>query len=551
MSYSPSGEPYRSAILRTLPRLLSRIDRDSTSPSAGCCDRLYWAWKFTDFPGPRYQEAVCALAYVYATDLPGNPYCRNRNVLAWIELALAYWQSLQHSDGSFDEAYPFERSFAATAFTTFYVAEALHFLGEHLSAAGRARARKAIERAARWLVTGDETHGVLSNHLAAAVAALVHAELLTGDATFGGRSALFLDRILAHQSSEGWYEEYGGADFGYQTHGSFYLARVQELAPQPRLAESLARAVHFQGLFIHPDRSLGGEYASRHTQTYYPAAFEMLAGHDHAAAWIATTMQATIEDPATAGVLAVDAPNLCPMLNNLVFAHRACQATERRIVDPREPGEAESFIWLPEAGMARVRQSHYVAYVGTSNGGVVKVFDRGRRHLAFSDCGYVAVQSGGQRVATQHFDRGRAVQASPHAIDLVATFARTTRPVMTPWLFAAFRLFTLTVGRSPRVARWLKGRLVAVLVYRKRKVEAAMRRTIEFGDDTVTVRDQLEGPALSTLTDLQWMPTFTSIHMGSSRYFVANELADAEEHRRPGGEPAADSLAFERTVRFG
>jgi len=35
-----------------------------------------------------------------------------------------------------------------------------------------------------------------------------------------------VQQIYDHQSREGWYEEYGGADPGYQTLCTFYLARL-------------------------------------------------------------------------------------------------------------------------------------------------------------------------------------------------------------------------------------------------------------------------------------------------------------------------------------
>ena len=57
MSLAPEAL-YAERILANLPRLLGRIDREPLSPTAGCADRTYWAWKFVDFPAPRFQEAV-------------------------------------------------------------------------------------------------------------------------------------------------------------------------------------------------------------------------------------------------------------------------------------------------------------------------------------------------------------------------------------------------------------------------------------------------------------------------------------------------------------
>jgi len=530
------------------------MDRERDSRTAGCCDRTFWAWKFTDFPGARFQEAVCVLSFVHATEFAGNSYYGNANLLDWIDMGLRYWTSIQHADGSFDEAYPNERSLAATAFTSFYVGETLTFLGTKLANETTNVVRETMNRAGDWLIKNDETHGFLSNHLAAASGALQHIFMQTGESRFRERSAYFRDRIFEHQSAEGWYEEYGGADFGYQTHGTFYLARLLELDPQPQLAESLARAVHFQGMFIHPDRSLGGEYGSRNTQTYYPAAFEMLAGKDKAAAWIAQTMRPAVGSSCAAGVRAVDAYNLFPMLNNLVFALRACRQPDRVMAVPEEPGKEEDFLWFRDAGIARFRRNDYVAYVGASKGGIVKLFDRRTRCLTYSDCGYIGQQRDRKRVTSQHFDRDRPVELGPGKVTLTTSFVRVARPVMQPWLFLGFRVFSLTLGRSAALARWLKQRLVTVLIYRKHQVGIELRRTIEFHESHVTVRDRLEGAGLANLVDIRWVPAFTTIHMGSSRYFVASELNDigfdAEQSERLDPRRLSEQPVRERTIRF-
>ena len=156
-----------------------------------------------------------------------------------IRASMAFWRTLQHRDGSFDEAYPFEHSLAATAFTGFYVGEAFRLIGGELATAEQDALRTTFARAGDWLCCNDEHHGVLSNHLAAAAAALTVIERITDDHRYGARGRHFLQRIYDRQSAEGWYEEYGGADPGYQTHGTFYLARIWQLTGDVTLLDSL------------------------------------------------------------------------------------------------------------------------------------------------------------------------------------------------------------------------------------------------------------------------------------------------------------------------
>lgn len=521
------AELYWSQVLREVPRTLGMMDRERLSPTAGCCDRTYWAWKFTDFPGARFQESVCVMAFLHQADRSDNPYYRNDRLMAWLDLGLRFWTRIQHSDGSYDEAYPNERSLAATAFTAFYAAEALVLCGESLDADTRAAVMKSLTLAGNWLCRNDEEHGMLSNHLAAAAAALLHIHRLTGSSESKRRSEYFIGRILKRQSSEGWFEEYGGADPGYQTHGSFYLARIWELTGDEELLAALKRSLEFLSQCVHPDGSLGGEYASRNTQTYYPAAFEMLAPVDDVSRWIAERMRPSVVDGAAAGLQGIDAWNYFPLLNNLVFAYGAACAGSSAPVVAQHTDRARGLIWFPDAGIARIRADGATIVIGTSKGGTVKVFGAGDGRLTFSDCGYLGRLGDGTVCSTQYLDRRRRTDVSETRVVVSGVVVECTRPVMSPARFVVFRSFILTAGVLPAVARWLKRQLVRMLISRRRELQIDFQRTIEIQQGQLIVVDELAGPDLSRVTELWRGASFTTVHMGSSRYFIANEIRSA------------------------
>ena len=77
------------------------LDREALSPTSGCLDRTYWAWKFTDFPGARFQEGLCALSYLYALPDPTNPYAGRAPLLTWIGRGFDFWSRIQRSAGDF------------------------------------------------------------------------------------------------------------------------------------------------------------------------------------------------------------------------------------------------------------------------------------------------------------------------------------------------------------------------------------------------------------------------------------------------------------------
>jgi hypothetical protein len=250
----------------------------------------------------------------------------------------------------------------------------------------------------------------------------------------------------------------------------------------------------------------------------------------------------------------VDAYNLFPMLNNLVFALRACHDPRHATAVPEEPGREDDFVWFRSAGIGRFRRSDYVAYVGASKGGIIKLFDRRTCRLVYSDCGYIGQQRNRKRVTSQHFDPARPVEVAPHKLTLASSFVRVSRPAMRPWLFLGFRVFSLTLGRSAALARWLKQCLVNVLIYRKQPIGIELRRMIEFHDRHVTVLDQLGGAGLANLEEIRWAPAFTTIHMGSSRYFVEHELNDigfdAEQSERLDAHRISEHPVLTRTIRF-
>ena len=82
-----------------------------------------------------------------------------------------------------------------------------------------------LEPLVQFLIKKDETHAFISNHLATAAAALFRwYDLTNQDSDASTKAELLVSRILKNQSKEGWFKEYEGADPGYQTLCTYYLA---------------------------------------------------------------------------------------------------------------------------------------------------------------------------------------------------------------------------------------------------------------------------------------------------------------------------------------
>ena len=71
-------------------------------------------------PNARLQDAGWLLAMVYNFTVPENKYAGVEKIGEWALASLRFWAKIQHKNGAFDEVYPFEYSYCATAFSTWW-----------------------------------------------------------------------------------------------------------------------------------------------------------------------------------------------------------------------------------------------------------------------------------------------------------------------------------------------------------------------------------------------------------------------------------------------
>ena len=62
---------YAESAFRSLPRLLSLLDRNPLSETYGCFHRDYWLYKTSDFPDAVRQFGTHALALAYVVNAVG------------------------------------------------------------------------------------------------------------------------------------------------------------------------------------------------------------------------------------------------------------------------------------------------------------------------------------------------------------------------------------------------------------------------------------------------------------------------------------------------
>lgn len=290
---------YLKLTLKEIPRLLSLLDRCEISPTYGCFDRAYWKYNIKDYFNARFQEAAYTLALIYNYKSPENRFYKNEDIKKLSIAACRFWAKRQNRNGSFNEYISFENSHVATAFSALAVASSYQLWGIN-----DATILNALKKAAKWLDRNDDL--IVINHDAGTIPFFYLMYRITKDRSYFVCLDKKLDKVLAHQNEEGWFEEYGGADIGYQSYSIYFLAKYYEMSHDKRVLGPLDKAVKFFSYFVHPDGTMGGFYGSRDTNFIIPAGFEILAGKINYAEEIAAEIRKSLNSMRTPGPYSFD-----------------------------------------------------------------------------------------------------------------------------------------------------------------------------------------------------------------------------------------------------
>lgn len=514
-------------------RLLGLLDREPDSRTFGCFDRDHWAWKFRDHPLAMAQSAVYPLALLWRFPVADEALHGSTRVVEWLHGAFAYTLDRQHANGAFDLVAPNEQDPGSTLGVMHALSEAFLLLEDARPAGLEDRFRDGLRRACEFALRHEEEHAFISNHWALFAMTYLNAAAVLAERRYAAHAAELVERIVARQSPDGWYHEYGGPDPGYESLGLLHLATYWRRTRDPEVLRSLRRAVEFFAHCVHPDGSVGGAYGSRRTALYFPAGFEILAEVDGQAAGVARFLRARLGRQNVVTPKLVDAENL----PQVVYAYvEACLVpSSRGETDAETPPPCESLRGMrafEDAGLVSVGREAYYAVASARRGGVLRAFARAGERLAYEDVGYVA-RAGKQVWASRTGRCDRWVVAEDTLTTAVA-FGEVRQELLTPLRLLVLRLLNLTLFRSPALGGWLRRMIVRRLMERERAGPCRLQRRVTFAEDAIRVTDRIT--ASPRPRELQIAPrrTFTGVHMGSARYFHPSELDDAGVLETPG-----------------
>ncbi len=512
--------PWLEQVHATLPRVLALFDVDPLSPTRGIGDRFHWAWKLIDFGNATFQGAAHGLArLVHAGLLP--EWVHEQKIIEIIDAIFDGTKKLTYPDGSLEEAFPHERSFCVTALVAYDLLSCIDLLCEKIDEQKRAEYIEIVRPLIRFLKKSDETHGVISNHLATAAAALIKWRQISQENDVN-RGLEILERVFSHQSSEGWYQEYEGADPGYMSLAICYLADIYQMNPTDKLRDSLNKAVGFLTYCAHPDGSFGGHYGSRNTRFYYPAGIAMLAASFDKADMLHAFMRKSIMDMTCVTLLSMDEPNLIPMFNAYVRAAQVDSLEKSDLLRKDNNLPFNSMVplekYFSDAGLLVVNRPHYYALFSLFKGGIGSVFykDGDVHHVQGA-----ALVNGKKRLySNQLYCSDNKIIIEKDFLEITSEFNKINNSLLLPWQMIVLRTLNLTIMRFRFFSDLIKVMLVKMLITGHKSLGVFNKRRVVFGE-TVVVEDSLEGP-LKNINELKILnidQPFRSIHMASSGYW--------------------------------
>lgn len=527
----------------TARRALSMWNRDPASPSFGSFDRAYWGWKAKDFGDATLQYAArLAVEYVARRGAP-----LDGDVLSvWLEGYVDYCRRAQHSDGSFDQCYPNER----TPGVVYDMLSALLYVrgcGYLTSARAQADLDGVIDRAVAFALSKDERHGDIANHFAAYAFELLNYGQARNDAAASARGLQYLDRLLnLLDREEGWFREYQGPDAGYQTRTLRYLTKCADLRDDGALWDAAERAAAFIERVLMPDGSVHPMLGTRATALVYPSGFMRLARRSPRFAPLATLIRAGWERARVPLPSTLDFDNAIRLADDAREAAAILPLTTGAL-DARTP---PSRIDMPRAGLTVWRDADRAVFVASRLGGVVVIYDRsadGAWRLRHEDSGYLVSSDPGpnpSRWVSRFPDSGTVVASADGRIVVRARMARSLHEELTPTRLVVLRLLNATLLRVQWIGDLFRRLVVRRLMNRAEWLGLEIEREITVDPARLQIRDRIVASGRrQPEAQLFRCRRITGTHMATARYFQEQEIELGTGWREPIAWPSGEILA--------
>jgi len=487
--------------------MLSWIDRRPGSLTYGCSDRNYWHYKIVDFPCAMLQETALTLALLYSTKFKGNYYYK-KNYIKNLALAqIAYWQKIQNKNGSFDEFFPNEQSFSATAFTLYSSCKTLQILGEE-----REFIRQNAKKACEFLLSYGNPGA--SNQVAAAIAAINLHSVLFNDNSHEERLNNLLHRLLKSQSDEGWTPEYGGFDVGYQSITLAYLSDFNISRNDDRVSNTIHKMIEFLSYFIHPDGTVGGEYGSRSTIFLAPYGFAQNMSKNKSASAIYKKVFLTNSSYIN---ISIDDRYICHfILPSYLLSIKIIQPNGA--IENELPYKNNFNKLFKETGLYIHSTPDYYFITNLTKGGVFNLYRKNNQgnHL---NAGYV-LQDKKKVYVTNWLNKVSIykINEKENRIEMDTNFFYVSNKIPTPFYHTLLRIISFVGGK--KILPLLK----EYFIHKQQISTEKMNRKFIFGDHQIEIIDEIKAEKMNLENIFFANPCSTFRYVAPSNYYQYDEL---------------------------
>lgn len=471
------SDAFKSYFNAQVKRILTQLDRDKDSPTYGCFDRNHWHYKIRDFPSSILQQGTFVTEYLRKHHLECQ-LVSEKKAGEWSLAAINALAKQVRRGGRVDEYYPYEDSYPASAFSLYAIMRVLLDWKDNNSDLIAGVEWEGLRKLAKNLALRSEPNA--ANQYAAGLAGLAMAaklpEMQIPEDMFEAHAA----ELFSLQHSEGWFNEYGGPDFGYLCVTIDALTDYYDVTADKRALIAIARAIDFMAKLVGVDGELPWTLNARNTDYVVPYGLVRAAQNNPVASWLVNELFKNIDKP-THWIWSTDDRYhlhyiFCSLTRAIPFINHMTEG-----VQP----ERNEVTWLPGCGYyARNQKDKTTIFVATKKGGVIRIHEKNGHGLYLNDNGW-RFKSKNILWTTNWWQDLSKVEIDKNIIRVSGKMVMAKFHESKPLSHVVLRMLSFTVGKH--LIPFLK----KMMIFRTGKRQSPYyKREIKLGESSVTIIDE-------------------------------------------------------------
>jgi len=458
-------------------RVLTQLDRDKDSPTYGCFDRNCWHYKIRDFPSSILQQGVFVTEYL-RRHYQETGLVSEKKAGEWSLAAINALAKQVRSGGRVDEYYPYEDSYPASAFSLYAVMRVLLDWKNSNSDLIAEVEWEGLSRLAKNLATREEPNA--ANQYATGLAGLAMAAKLP---EMGISEKVYIQhasKLFSLQHAEGWFNEYGGPDFGYLCVTIDALTDYYDVTSDERAPVAIERAIDFMARLVGVDGELPWTLNARNTDYVVPYGLVRAARNNPVASWLVHELFRNINKPVHWIWSTDDRYHLHYIFSSLT---RAIPFVNDMTM-PIQP-EREEAAWLPGCGYYVLNQTDKATlFVATKKGGLIRIHNQNAHNLNLIDNGW-RFKSNNTLWTTNWWQECGKVNIEKNTITISGKMVVAKFHKSKPLPHFILRILSFTAGKH------LIPLLKRIMIFRTgSKQSPTYKREIKFGVSSITITDE-------------------------------------------------------------